>query len=666
MEFSTKLGFIVSSAVILTCATACGPSGWKPAPCPQCKTTRAYPGLPSPKGSAADAPAATVASARAFMEQTEKDLRRLWVKSERAAWINRNFITSDTQEIVAEAEREKLTFMSAAIKKAKRFLHLKMPTKLARKFKLLTLAERLPAPSDPRKTAELASITSSMTATYGKGKYCPEKNSALRKELKRINKGSKQKSKAVEQALKCSAYGKPGSGASLGLLSGLIAKSNNEKALREAWVGWRRIAPPLRNAYRRYVELGNQGAKELGFQDIGNLWRSGYDMPPATFRQVTSQLYTQVQPFYEELHCYVRMKLQEKYGKKLVQDKAPIPAHLLGNMWSQSWGNVYNLVEPYKGQGNVDVTKALAKKKYTAKGMVKLAENFFVSLGLAPLPKTFWERSLFSKPQDRDVVCHASAWDVHYNNDLRIKMCIERTGEELQTIHHELGHNYYYRYYYKLPILFQTGAHDGFHEAIGDAIALSITPGYLEKIGLISKAKKNDKATINFLMKMALDKVAFLPFGKLIDEWRWDVFDGKIPPHEYNKGWWKLRGRYQGITPPVARSEKDFDPGAKYHVPANVPYTRYFLAFILQFQFQRALCKSSGHTGPLHTCSIYKNAAAGEKMKALLSLGASKPWQDALEAMSGERAMDGNALLEYFAPLRGWLRSQIKGQRCGW
>jgi peptidyl-dipeptidase A len=399
---------------------------------------------------------------------------------------------------------------------------------------------------------------------------------------------------------------------------------------------------------------------------MGDLWRSGYDMPAEAFRADAERLWQQVKPFYEELHCYVRKQLQTHYGKELVKDKAPIPAHLFGNMWSQNWGNIYTLVEPHKGASAPDVTKAMERKKYDELKMVKVAEGFFTSLGLDPLPETFWKRSLFVKPKDREVACHASAWDVHYDNDLRIKMCIERTEDDLGVVHHELGHNYYYHYYYTLPMLYQSGANDGFHEAIGDAIALSITPGYLEKIGLIEKAPDNERAELNYLVKMALDKVSFLPFGKVIDQYRWDVFSGKIKPADYNKGWWQLRTQYQGIAPPVERTEAEFDAGAKYHVPANVPYIRYFLAYIYQFQFQRALCRAAGHTGPLHKCSIFGNKAAGDKLKALLALGASKPWQEALAAMSGERQADANALLEYFAPVRSWLKAQTQGQTCGW
>jgi peptidyl-dipeptidase A len=298
--------------------------------------------------------------------------------------------------------------------------------------------------------------------------------------------------------------------------------------------------------------------------------------------------------------------------------------------------------------------------------MVELGERFFTSLGLDPLPKSFWERSLFTRPKDREVVCHASAWDVSWNDDLRIKMCIEPTEDDLITIHHELGHDYYFHYYYKQPVLFQQGANDGFHEGIGDTLALSVTPEYLKGLGLLDDVPKGDKGRINFQMKMALDKVAFLPFGLLIDKWRWDVFSGKTPKAKYNEAWWALRTKYQGVSAPSGRSEADFDPGAKFHVPASTPYVRYLLARIYQFQFHRALCKAAGHKGSLDTCSIYGNKDAGAKLRAMLELGQSKPWPEALAVLSGETKADASALVEYFAPLRAWLKDQNKGEQCGW
>jgi peptidyl-dipeptidase A len=416
----------------------------------------------------------------------------------------------------------------------------------------------------------------------------------------------------------------------------------------------------------RFVDLANEGARELGFADLGAMWRSGYDMPPDDFSKEATRLWGQVKPLYDSLHCYVRGRLQKTYGADRVPSGKPIPAQLLGNMWAQQWGEIYPLVEPYPGVLDLDVTAALKKQKYDAVRIARSAESFYVSLGFDKLPESFWERSLLTKPRDRDVQCHASAWQMDTQGDVRIKQCIEPTQDHLMTVYHELGHVFYYMSYAKQPYIFQSGAHDGFHEAIGDTVNLSMTPAYLHQIGLTGAVKTSREATINQQMKLALDKVAFLPFGKMIDEWRWKVFAGETKPDNYNAAWWQLREQYQGVGAPVARSEEDFDPGAKYHIPANTPYTRYFLSYILQFQFHKALCDAAGNKGPLYECSVYGNAEAGKRFREMLELGQSQPWQDTLEKLTGTRQMDASAILDYFAPLQAWLAEQNKGQTCGW
>ncbi|MGB7759875.1 MAG: M2 family metallopeptidase, partial [Bryobacteraceae bacterium] len=436
------------------------------------------------------------------------------------------------------------------------------------------------------------------------------------------------------------------------------------------WKGWHAIAPPMRKDFTRFVELSNKGARELGFRDTGAMWRSKYDMTPDEFAQELDRLWAQVRPLYLSLHAYVRNRLREKYGAGAVPANGPIPAHLLGNIWAQDWSNISPLVAPAGADPGYDLTRILKARKTSPTDMVRYGESFFKSLGFAPLPATFWERSLFVKPRDRDVVCHASAWDVDNAEDLRIKMCIDITAEDFITIHHELGHNFYQRAYNQQPYLFRDSANDGVHEAIGDTIALSVTPEYLVKIGLLDEAPDSSK-DIGLLLARALEKVAFLPFGLLIDQWRWRVFSGEIPSGKYNQAWWELREKYQGIAPPVERTELDFDPGAKYHVAANVPYTRYFLSFIMQFQFHRALaraagCPVAGSGTPLSRCSIYASKEAGEKLNKMLEMGLSRPWQQALYEMTGERDLDASAILDYFAPLKKWLDEQNKGKPVGW
>jgi len=575
--------------------------------------------------------APTAAEAREFMNKAEARLADLSVKVQRASWVQENFITDDTQAMAADAIDEVTAITTELVEQSKRFDGLKLSPELTRKFLLLKLSLTAPAPKDPKLRREMTEIGVSLDGDYGKGKYCRKNGECL--DITAIEK--------------------------------LMSSSRNPEELKEVWEGWHAIAPPMRQRYARFVDLSNQGAREVGFKDTGTLWRAAYDMTPEEFSADLERLWNQVKPLYLSLHTYVRWKLTEKYGPHVVPPDGPIPAHLLGNPWAQEWGNIYDLLGVKEDTGGVNVTDLLKKKNLDPKGMVKYGEGFFTSMGFAPLPETFWRRSLFIKPADRDVVCHASAWDVDNMDDLRVKMCIQVRGTDFVTIHHELGHNFYQRAYKDQPFLFKNGANDGFHEAIGDAIALAITPEYLHKVGLLEAVPQTSN-DIPELLKQALDRVAFLPFGLMIDQWRWKVFSGEITPANYNKAWWELRLKYQGIAPPVPRSEADFDPGAKYHVAANVPYTRYFLAHILEFQFYRALCRESGYKGPLNRCTFYKSKAAGAKFNKMLAMGASQPWPDALEVLTGERQTDAGALLEYFAPLKQWLDEENKGKKVGW
>ncbi len=573
---------------------------------------------------------ATVEEAKRFVDDAEKKLLQLWIDQSRADWIKSTYITDDSEILAAQAADRTIAATVQYAKDSVRFDKLGLDAETARKLKLLKLSMTVAAPSDPAERAELTRIGTAMEGAYGKGKYCPTKDRCL--DLEEITR--------------------------------IMASSRDARELLDVWAGWHAIGGPIKKDYVRFVELSNKGARELGFKDTGAMWRSKYDMAPEAFSAELDRLWEQVRPLYLSLHAYVRWKLREKYGDA-VPEKGPIPAHLLGNMWAQTWDNVYPLVAPKDADPGYDLTQILKARKTDPLQMVRYGEGFFSSLGFDPLPKTFWERSMFTKPKDREVVCHASAWDIDFVDDLRIKMCIDITAEDFTTIHHELGHNYYQRAYDRQPPLFRDSANDGFHEAVGDTIALSVTPEYLVKLGLLDRAPDTSK-DIGLLLNKALEKVAFLPFGLVIDQYRWKVFAGEITPAEYNKAWWALRLKYQGIAPAVSRGEDLFDPGAKYHVPANVPYTRYFLADILQFQFHRALAKASGCTGPLNRCSIYGNKEAGRKLRDMLAMGCSKPWPDALEAITGQRQMDATAIRDYFAPLQKWLDEQNKGKPVGW
>jgi peptidyl-dipeptidase A len=591
---------------------------------------------------AVSAPAAPISSAAeqtpapedaaAFVAEAEGRLARLGQHSERMAWVLANFITVDTELLAAKAA-ERFTAAQVEIAgAAARFndvAGLDYDTK--RKLNMLRSGIVIPAPMDSAKTAEQAEIGAKLGGMYGRGEYCPA----------------------------------DGQCQSLGDLEDIVDQSRDADELLEAWNGWRTIAPPMRDLYARQVELTNEGAADLGFDNLGTMWRSGYDMDPAAFPGELDKVWDQVSPLYEALHCHVRASLSDHYGADVVPPDGPIPAHLLGNMWAQTWDNIYDLAAPPEADTGYDLTEILNERGFDAVGMVRTGEAFFSSLGFEELPETFWERSLFTKPADRDVVCHASAWTIDEKDDLRIKMCIDVNGEDFKTIHHELGHNYYQRAYKDQSYLYRTSANDGFHEALGDVLSLSITPAYLTRIGLI-ESEPDATGDIGLLMRQALEKIAFLPFGLLVDQWRWKVFAGEVGPERYNEVWWQLREQYQGVAAPNERPADAFDPGAKYHVPGNTPYTRYFLAAILQFQFHRALCETAGYDGPIHRCTIYGSAEAGDRLQAMMEMGRSRPWPEALEVLAGSTEMDAGAILDYFAPLQTWLEEQNADRQCGW
>ncbi|MDF7776531.1 M2 family metallopeptidase [Sphingomonas sp. AOB5] len=593
---------------------------------------------PAAKGKAtkpAPAPALTPADADAFVARVQGEYYAFNLLANRVAWVNATFITDDTDALVADYGARGTEMAVRFAIEAARFKDVKgLSPDTARMLDILRNAIVLPAPTRAGAATTLSDLATRIGSAYGKGK------GTLR--------------------------GQPISGSDI---EAEMGSNRNPAELQEMWVSWHdNVGAPMRADYTQIVGLANEGSRELGFADTGAMWRSNYDMPPAEFAKLVDKLWVEVKPLYEALHTYTRNQLNKKYGDAVQAKSGPIRADLLGNMWAQEWGNIYDIVAP-PGSGDLgfDVGELLVAKGFDPIKMVKAGENFYSSIGMAPLPDTFWTRSQFTKPADREVQCHASAWDLDDKDDLRIKMCIKVNSDDFVTIHHELGHNYYQRAYKDQPLLYRNGANDGFHEAIGDFVALSITPDYLVQIGLLdqSKVPSAEKDT-GLLLRQAMDKVAFLPFGLLMDKWRWGVFSGQIKPEHYQSAWNALRLQYQGVAPPVPRGEDKFDPGAKYHIPNNVPYARYFLARILQFQFYKAACDQAGWKGPLHRCSFYGNKEVGARLNAMLEMGASKPWPDALEAFTGTREISGEALMEYFAPLKAWLDEQNKGQPTGW
>ena len=594
-----------------------------------CATTT----TPSTTGNAADAAGpATVEGAQAYVAAAEEELLRRSEYEGRVAWVYNTNINYDTEWLLQRTDAEGTEARVRLASGAARYADLDLPADTRRKIDLLRLSLTLPAPQREGAASQLSEITTRLASIYSTG---------------RIDYQGRQ--------------------VTLDDLETLIGAERNPQRLEEMWTKWHAVAAPMRQDYARMVEIANEGARDLGFDNVGQMWLSNYDMPAADMEREVERLWGQMQPFYEQLHCYVRGRLNQAYGDAVVPLDQPIRADLLGNMWAQDWSTLMPQVRPPGGRATYDTTQLLTRARYTPVSMTETAERFYTSLGFAELPDSFWERSLLTRPRDRDVVCHASAWDIDNADDLRVKQCIQINAEHFQTIHHELGHNFYQRAYNQQPFLYRNGANDGFHEAIGDFIALNITPQYLVDINLLRENQIPPASADNsLLMERALEKISFLPFALTVDQWRWQVFDGRITPDRYNAAWWELRQRYQGIRPPNARDETMFDPGAKYHIANNVPYLRYFLSFILQFQFYEAACQQAGWEGPLHRCTVYGNREVGERFNRMLEMGASRPWPDALEAFTGTRQMDAGSMVRYFQPLMTYMQEQNRGRECGW
>jgi len=575
--------------------------------------------------------APTAEDAVRFIAQVEADELKFAEESNRIQWVNANFITDDTQWLLARDSAKAQARGLELARQSARFDGLDLDYDTQRKLRFLRQDFVLPPPSSEPLNAELARLRTELPGEYSSFKYCRSEDECLTFDDMNLIMGS----------------------------------SRDPEELKEIWTAWRKVSFGFTDRYARIVELGNQGSSEMGYADIGAVWRLGYDMPAEEFAGELDRLIGQMRPLYEALHCHVRAKLNQAYGDEVVPPSGPIPAHVLGNMWAQTWENVYPLMGLEQSQATFDLTRIIADRGMTEKDMTRTAEAFFVSLGMDPLPETFWKYSLFTRPQDREVDCYASAWHIDAQQDVRLKMCVQRNEEDFNVLHHELGHNYYQLAYSGQDFLYRNSANDGFHEAVGDTLGLSVTPVYLQRLGFIDKAPETTD-DVPALLKSALEKVALLPWTYLVDQWRWRVFSGEIKPEDYNKAWWELRLKYQGLVPPAERPAGAFDAAAKYHVTNFVPYTRYFLAQVLQFQFHRSLCQAAGYEGPLNRCSIYGSEEAGRRLSAMMAMGRSRPWQEALEALTGAREMDATAILDYYAPLQAWLNEQNKGRTCGW
>ncbi|XP_034947061.1 angiotensin-converting enzyme-like [Chelonus insularis] len=566
-----------------------------------------------------------------FLREYDREASIVCNKIMMAQW---NFVTNITdynRRKMLEEQIQKLEFERSSWKKATSFAWTRIPDPLTRRqLKMLVIKGRNALSKD--KFNEIHHLIVEMKELYSRTRFCPYKN--------------KLGGTACNLELNTD-------------IAQIMAKSRDYDKLLYYWRAWHEaIGPPLKNKYMRYVQLANQAAKLNGFVDAGDQMRQVYD-DDDYFQQNIAQVLSAITPLYKNIFTYVRTKLIDRYGDK-IRPGGPLPAHLLGNMWAQNWEGIYDLVEPFPAARQFDITLEMIIQGFTPLRMFQVAEEFFTSLGMKPMPPEFWRFSMFEKPIDRQVKCTPSAWDFCNRIDYRIKQCTKVTMEDLSSTHHEMAHIQYYLQYKEQPLIFRNEPLPGFHEAVSDAIELSVmNPYHLKKIGLYNSTNLNDyETTINFLMLMALRKVVYLPFAYIVEQWRWRVFSDGVA--DMTAKWWELRLQYQGIIPPIPRIERDFDPGSKYHIPADIPYINYFVGVVIQFQLFESFCDISGHTGDLHTCDIYKSQEAGRLLSEILSLGSSSNWQEIIRIMTRGKMnrIDVNALLRYFEPLNEWLQQE--------
>uniref|UniRef100_A0A182LUT3 Angiotensin-converting enzyme n=1 Tax=Anopheles culicifacies TaxID=139723 RepID=A0A182LUT3_9DIPT len=583
-------------------------------------------------------------SVRAYLGSIESEILQRTYDETVASWDYESNITDYTAEISMKVALDNAVFWKEVARELRLYdFNSFKDADLKRRIKKLT--DLGYAALDETKFSQLVDAISRMQENYATAKVCQYRNET------NCNFGLEPE------------------------LTETLAKSRDPEELKYYWVQWHAVAgKPVRKDFDEYVSLNREAAQLNNFTSGAEYWLDAYE--DDTFEQQVDAAIEQIRPLYEQIHGYVRYKLRKHYGNDIVSEKGPIPIHLLGNMWGQTWDNIADITTPFPNKKLLDVTEEMVRQGYTPVKMFEMGDEFFQSLNMTKLPPTFWEKSIVEKPNDgRELVCHASAWDFYKKDDVRIKQCTRINMEDFFTVHHELGHIQYYLQYQHLPSVYREGANPGFHEAVGDVLSLSVsTPKHLEKIGLLKDFVLDEESKLNQFYQAGLSKLVFLPFAYTLDKYRWEIFRGDVKPDHYNCKFWEMRSKYSGLEPPVERTESDFDAAAKYHVSADVEYLRYFVSYIVQFQFHRAACEKAGQyvkgdpEKTLNNCDIYQSAEAGNALKQMLAMGSSKPWPDAMEVLTGQRKMSADALIEYFQPLYDWLVKENKalGAFVGW
>ncbi len=569
----------------------------------------------------------------AFIVRAEQELTLADAANQRAQWVNQTNLNEDTNWLAARASERFTAVQMNLARTAATYRSRDIDPIIARKLALLAVAVRSPAPPSSDQAGQWADLRTRLVARYNQ-------------------------QRVVDGERMLGSYGE---------VRHAMETTRDPEALLHLWHEWHAVGHDLEDDYARYVALSRQGAQSLGFHDVGELWRSVYDMSPTEMAADTERLWAEIRPLYAALHCHTRAALSKAYGAGVQAPAGPIRIELTRNPMGMYWVGAYDLLATGLPTPGYDLDHLLESHPSSGEALAHYADRFWTSTGLPAMPASFWTRSLFDKPSDRTVACSGSAAIVGDPTDVRLKMCVGNNALDFSTVHHEVGHAVYALAYQEQPYLFRGAANDAFHEAVADLGALSITPAYLQAIGIITPAEAlGADQDLGLLLRMALQRVTFLPFSLIVDRWRWQVYAGAVPPAQYDATWWSLVAQYQGLMPGETRPEGSFDIAALPHITSDISYIRYFYAYLIEFQLFKAACDAAGWTGPLHRCSLYGNAAAGAHLRPMLAMGASRPGADALEAGTGARRVSAEGLLAYFAPLRAYLDAQNQERQCGW
>ena len=436
----------------------------------------------------------------------------------------------------------------------------------------------------------------------------------------------------------------------------ILRTSSDPDERLAVWTASKEVGKDLKSGLADLKELRNKTVQALGYDDYFAYQVSDYGMSTAEMMALNQRLVSELLPLYRELHTYARYELAKRYGVKEVPDM--LPAHWLPNRWGQDWNAMVNVE-------GVDLDGALSDKP--REWLMEQGERFYKSLGFGPLPASYWEKSsLYPLPEDAGYKKnnHASAWHMDLQEDVRCLMSIVPNRDMYETVHHELGHIYYFMAYTNpnVPPLLREGANRAYHEGIGSLMGLAaMQKPFLAGLELIPESAGSDD--MQSLLKEALNYVVFIPWSAgVMTEFEHDLYATDLSADQYTARWWDLKKKYQGIVAPNERGPEYCDPASKTHINNDAAqYYDYALSFVLLFQLHDHIAGKILHQDPRAT-NYYGSKEVGTFLQGILEKGASGDWRKMLKEKTGED-LSARAMLSYFEPLMGYLKEQNKGRK---